>query len=56
MLQLNNISFGYKKDTPILKDINIDIQEGEFVAICGRNGAGKTTLTRLIMGLEQPNT
>lgn len=54
MLQLNNISFGYKKDTSILKNVNVEIEAGDFVAICGRNGAGKTTLTRLIMGLEQP--
>ena len=35
----------------ILSDINLEIQDGEFVLICGESGCGKTTLTKLINGL-----
>lgn len=35
----------------ILSDINLEIQEGEFVLICGESGCGKTTMTKLINGL-----
>lgn len=35
----------------ILSDVNLEIQDGEFVLICGESGCGKTTLTKLINGL-----
>lgn len=35
----------------ILSDINLEIQDGEFVLICGKSGCGKTTMTKLINGL-----
>mgnify|MGYP001806160010 CR=1 FL=1 len=44
-------SFG---NLEILRDINIEINPGEFVAIVGRSGCGKSTLLRLIAGLEVP--
>lgn len=40
----------------ILKDITLDIDEGEFVAILGFSGTGKTTLMNLIAGLETPDS
>jgi nitrate/nitrite transport system ATP-binding protein len=42
--------------TPVLTDINLDIAEGEFVAIVGFSGSGKTTLISLMSGLEQPDS
>ncbi|OCR02258.1 aliphatic sulfonate ABC transporter ATP-binding protein [Oscillatoriales cyanobacterium USR001] len=45
-------SFG---NVQILRDINIEINPGEFVAIVGRSGCGKSTLLRLIAGLETPS-
>ncbi len=39
-----------------LKDINIDIKEGEMVSIVGKNGAGKSTLSKIICGFEREDS
>ena len=39
--------------TEVLKDINLDIQEGEFICLLGHSGCGKSTLLRIIAGLEK---
>lgn len=49
MLELTDVSTGYG-DSQILFDIDLRIEEGEFVAMLGPNGAGKTTLLRAISG------
>ncbi|MEW6302781.1 MAG: ABC transporter ATP-binding protein [Verrucomicrobiota bacterium] len=57
-LELNNVSKGYgsgSKRAEVLQDINLDIAEGEFVAIVGYSGAGKTTLMSLMAGLSHPD-
>ncbi|MDU3117742.1 MAG: ABC transporter ATP-binding protein, partial [Finegoldia magna] len=52
MIKLKNVSFAYSKDSAnILKNINLEINDGECVAFIGASGCGKTTLTRLINGL-----
>ncbi|WP_096086305.1 ABC transporter ATP-binding protein [Agaribacterium haliotis] len=56
--QLKNVSKNYgsgKNVTEVLHDINLDIKEGEFVAIVGFSGSGKTTLVSAIAGLIQPD-
>jgi len=57
LLELNNVSKGYgpkgPERTEILEDINLSIEEGEFVSIVGYSGSGKTTLISLIAGLIQ---
>lgn len=52
-LKLDNVSFGYNNDL-ILKDINLSINEGEYVGIIGVNGSGKSTLLKLILGILKP--
>lgn len=55
-LELKNISFGYKKNEKVLKDINIKIKKGDFIGIKGESGSGKTTLIDIILGLQQPES
>lgn len=56
MITINDVSFHYKKGTPILKDIQTNIQPGHIYGLLGLNGVGKTTLLKLIAGLLFPNT
>lgn len=53
MIELKNIFFSYENNNHInnLKNINLNIHEGELVILCGESGCGKTTLTRVINGL-----
>ncbi len=58
-LQLKGVSKGYGPSsarTEVLADIDLEIEQGEFVAIVGYSGAGKTTLMSLLAGLIRPDT
>lgn len=48
-MELQHISFSYRKDTPLLKDLNLHVKQGQKVAIVGSTGCGKTTLINLLM-------
>ena len=48
-VEFEHIKFGYKADAPLMEDIDIDVPQGETIAIVGPTGAGKTTLVNLIM-------
>src|SRR5512143_1769717 len=52
---LRHVSFSYDRD-PVLIDIDLTIEEGDFLAIIGPNGSGKTTLVKIILGLLKPST
>jgi len=54
MLKLENISFEVENQKEILKDVNLTIEEGKFIAITGPNGGGKSTLARIISGVLKP--
>lgn len=57
MIKLENINFKYKKNKTkdfILKDINLTINNGEFISIIGNNGEGKSTLLKLLSGIILP--
>jgi zinc transport system ATP-binding protein len=53
-ISFQHVDFAYLRGQPVLRDVDLEIAEGEFVAIAGPNGGGKTTLLRLALGLERP--
>lgn len=53
MIEFKNVSKTYDNKSYILKNVNIHIDDGEFVFIVGHSGAGKTTLTKLLMREEK---
>ncbi len=56
LLEIQNLSFTYKgADEAALKNINLSIESGDFVLICGESGCGKTTLFRLLKKQFRPN-
>ncbi len=55
MLEIRDLTAGYGK-LLILHEINLDVQQGQFVTILGPNGSGKSTLLGLIAGLDSPTT
>jgi len=55
-VRFDSVEFQYQPDIPILKNISLEIREGEYVAIVGRSGSGKSTLFNLMLGFQQPNT
>ncbi len=52
-IELNHVSFSYNHE-PVLTDISLRIESGDYVGVIGPNGGGKTTLMRLLLGLLQP--
>ncbi|MDQ6422184.1 ATP-binding cassette domain-containing protein [Paenibacillus sp. LHD-117] len=59
LVQIDNVSYGYKTITrerhPVIRQLSLQLNVGDRVALVGNNGAGKSTLLRLISGLRKPN-
>ena len=55
-IEMQNVSFAYEDDEPVLKNINIHLDRQETVALVGHSGAGKTTLINLILKLYEPTS
>jgi putative ABC transport system ATP-binding protein len=57
LIEIQNVSKSYRRDTleiPVLRNISLAIDEGDFVAFMGPSGSGKTTLLNLIAGIDKP--
>ena len=54
IVQIDNVTFSYNGEVA-LQDVNLDIREGDFIAMIGPNGGGKSTLLKLILGLITPD-
>lgn len=54
MISVENVGFHYPGGSQVLRDVNLKINDGEFIAIMGENGAGKTTLVKMFNGLLKP--
>src|SRR5918996_4242601 len=58
-IQVQELYKSYHRDSleiPVLRNINLEISEGEFVAFMGPSGSGKTTLLNLIAGIDKPTS
>ena len=54
-VRFQNVKFGYKEDVPLMEDMNIEVKQGQTIAIVGPTGAGKTTLVNLLMRFYEIN-
>ncbi len=56
-IRLENVSFSYPgREEPVINGVDLQIAEGDIIAIVGENGSGKTTLAKLILGIYSPGT
>ncbi len=54
LLEVQNVSYSYEKNKPVLKNVSFRVEEGEHVAVIGHNGSGKSTLAKLLNALLIP--
>ena len=54
LVQFENVAFGYDLERTVLDGINLEIRQGDIIAVLGPNGAGKTTLVKHAIGLLKP--
>ena len=57
VLRLENLSKRYRPDRPaVFEQLNLELRQGEYLAIMGESGVGKSTLLNLLAGLDRPDT
>ncbi len=58
LIEIRNLSKTFKRDSveiPVLRDINLEIREGDFISLMGPSGSGKSTLLNIIAGIDRPS-
>lgn len=55
LAKLENVTFSYDKKINVIKDVSLQIEKGEYVAVIGKNGSGKSTLAKLLNALLIPD-
>ena len=55
MLNVKELTFGYRKNTPVLQGASLELAQGQVGILLGKNGCGKTTLFKNILGIEKPS-
>ena len=57
MLELKHIYFAYDIGSPyVLKDINLQVHDGDYISVVGENGSGKSTLMKILLALVEPTS
>lgn len=56
MIEFDNVTKQYSRDTYALRNISLTIQDGELIFLAGPSGAGKSTLLKMIAGIEKPTS
>lgn len=56
IIEIKNLNFRYTKKNPVIKDLNLTIEKGQYISILGHNGSGKSTLAKLIVGLLEADS
>ncbi|ELK48907.1 metal ABC transporter ATP-binding protein [Halobacillus sp. ACCC02827] len=54
ILEMKNVSFKYEREL-VVKDVDLSIEQGQFLGLVGPNGSGKSTLIKLMLGLIRPD-
>jgi len=54
VIQADNLQFGYMLNEPLLTDLSLNVQQGDFLGLIGPNGSGKTTILKLLSGFLRP--
>ena len=55
MLEIKSLSFAYETDRPVLRGVDLELEDGQVGILLGRNGAGKSTLLKIITGVLKPS-
>lgn len=56
IISIEGLNFGYKKNNPLLQNINLEVPKASIFGFIGHNGAGKTTTMRILLGLLKPQS